>query len=213
MDSHRQRIGRIISSKKIALLVIDKQYGYFDPKHLSQRDKTLAPHHEEKVARLDDFIEATRKAGVPVIWTQMTEDVGASPKVISEILRNDSEVSTIAKKGERGYDFYGIHPNPGEKVVEKLYYDAFIKTDLAKYLEGNAIEAVLIVGGFYGRCVYSTAMGALNADIKSIVVKDLCFTPLEFADEESAITTLIKDIVGYVSSSDFIKQCYNEVKE
>ena len=53
-----------------ALLVIDKQAGYFDRALVQNRGQDLPDNNLEILESIDNFIENFRELGIEVIWTK-----------------------------------------------------------------------------------------------------------------------------------------------
>jgi len=189
-----------------ALIVVDKQQAYFSRDALARRGWHLADDFEQRLKVLDDFILAARQAAVPVIWTQMTEDVELSPVPIKTKMRLDvaaGRTSIAATPGTADYDFAGeTQPTADEVIISKSHYDAFSEPALHDHLKHQGITSVVLVGGFTSRCVLGTAYGANSHDYHVLMLKDLCFEPIEFSPEAPAAYSITEAILGYVTTAD-----------
>ena len=190
----------LIDKKSAALIIIDKQRGYFDrtqPLFKLLRTNSVIPR--SLVSRIDDFIKRCRAAGLPIIWTQMIEDPQMSPQNISTKMEL-SHTPSISRPDEDTFDFYGIGPEIEDKVIIKKYYDAFAQTDLGSYLKLTGIKTVVLVGGYASRCVLATAFGANSHGYNVFVVKELVGVPKIMSRELPVALGIINSILGYVIS-------------
>lgn len=192
---------------RAALIVIDKQAAYADRELLAMRHRHLPDDFEVILAKLDAFIGQARKAGMEVIWTQMTEEETASPEPVRTKMRldyeDDGERPVAAKPGNADYEIVGTaRPTDGELVVAKSHYDSFSEASLDAHLRSHDIASVVLVGGFMPRCVLATAFGANSHDYHVLLLKDLCFEPVEFAPDTPRALNIIQAILGYVDTSD-----------
>lgn len=185
----------ILDPEKCALLVIDKQVGYFEPM------ATEPVEMKKKAQNLDKFIEKARQLNVPVIWTQMTESTKLSPHNIRCKMKIDS-FRVELEPGEDPYEFYGsTKPATNEKIVEKQFYDAFSNAELAKYLHSTGKTTVVLVGGYGSRCVLATAFGANSNGLHVVLLEDLIWDPPHFDNELPAAFSIAKGILGYILES------------
>lgn len=194
----------LFAKDNTAIIVVDKQGAYFDPKILAKRNKT-ADH--EALARIDKFIKHVRDEGVPIIWTQMIEDIDDSPANIKQKMMIDEMLGfepIRAKVGSEDIDFFGVEPLPTERIIKKLYYNAFADTGLHEQLKHQGIKSLVLVGGFASRCVLGTTYGANGHGYHVWVPNDLVANPLEFEKELKPALSIIDGILGYTYNSDKI---------
>jgi len=65
-------------------------------------------------------------------------------------------------------------PLPGERVVVKRTFDAFVGTDLGEYLSSKGVKAAILAGLETSVCVLFTATSAYLRRIVPVVVSDAC---------------------------------------
>jgi nicotinamidase-related amidase len=126
-----------------ALLIIDVQKGVVAEAH--ERDAV--------VANIGSLVEQARRANVPVIWVQHSDD-GL----------------------ERGSDDWRIVPElspaEGEPLVEKSYGDSFEDTPLESVLSDLGVGRLFVVGAETDACVRSTLHGAFVRGYDATLVSD-----------------------------------------
>ena len=138
----------------VALVVIDVQKGFDDPKW----GKRNNPQAEANIARL---LEVWRDFGRPVIHIQHCSKDQGSP------FRADSPGNAFKEVAK---------PVQGELVIQKSVNSAFIGTDLESHLRSQRITGLVIVGLTTDHCVSTTARMAGNLGFTTFVVSDATAT-------------------------------------
>ena len=128
---------------KTALLVIDVQ-----------RDVVAnAFRRNEVVANIEHLVESARKAEVPIIWVQHSDD---------ELV-----------KGSEGWAYVDeLHIADDELVVHKQFGDSFEGTNLDELLQELAIEQLIVCGAQTDACIRSTLHGAIARGYNAMLVSD-----------------------------------------
>ena len=141
-------------SKNTALLIIDVQQGFDNPKWGRRNN----PNAETNISCL---ISLWRSEKRPVIHIQHCSVEPGSP------LR--PELPGCQFKPE-------ATPIEGEPVFKKTVNSAFIGTELESYLRNNGIEHIVIVGLTTDHCVSTTTRMAGNFGFKVLLVSDATAT-------------------------------------
>lgn len=134
---------------KPALLVIDLQRDFYSI------SPECARSLDDAIENINPVITFFRKKGLPVICVQhMEPDDGLMP-------------------GEEKFDI----PDSLEIIstdlhIHKTYGNAFNKTPLAGKLAEMGVDTVFITGFCAEYCVTSTIRGAMDLDLKPIIIKD-----------------------------------------
>ena len=128
---------------KTALLVIDVQ-----------RDVVAnAFRRNEVVANIEHLVESARKAEVPIIWVQHSDD---------ELV-----------KGSEGWAYIDeLHIADDEPVVHKQFGDSFEGTNLDELLQERGVERLVVCGAQTDACIRSTLHGALARGYNATLVSD-----------------------------------------
>jgi ureidoacrylate peracid hydrolase len=172
-----------IDPKHSAVIVVDVQNDFCHPDSpLAQdgRDLTAA---QAMVPRLATLIEDARSVGVPVIFIQMV----STDATISEVAK-EQRLRTrpwadpddyICREGSWGAEFYLVGPQPGESVVKKHRYSAFVDTDLDLILRSMGIKTLIMTGVATNVCVESTARDGFMRDYYIVFAGDCsaCYWP------------------------------------
>jgi ureidoacrylate peracid hydrolase len=164
-----------------ALLVIDVQNDYAHPEGACGRSGYDMQPAVEMVPRLLQLIEAARRAGVFIIYTQNwhspATDSEAWAERVQQAGRRGRQRSALA--GTWGADWYGVEPAEGEYVLKKFRYDAFLGTNLEFLLRARGVRTVICTGTATNVCVESTARSAHMRDHYLVVAGDCCATTEE----------------------------------
>ena len=126
-----------------ALLVVDVQAGVVRSAHA--RDTV--------VANIASLVEKARRAHIPVIWVQHSDDQ----------LTKGSDDWKLAPE---------LAPAPAEPLIHKNYGDAFEDTNLESVLAGLKVGRLFVAGAETDACIRSTLHGALVRGYDAILVSD-----------------------------------------
>jgi ureidoacrylate peracid hydrolase len=162
-----------IDPRKTALVVVDVQndFCHSDGAHGKLGGDLSAA--QRMVPQLNLLVDAARGAGAQVIWIRTNHDERTTSKVAWEQRqRRRPGAEQICIPGSWGADFYGVEPVPGEAIVTKHRYSAFVNTDLELLLRSRGIETVIVTGVATNVCVESTARDAFMRDYYVVLVDD-----------------------------------------
>ncbi len=206
---------------RVALIVVDAQKAYSDPDEVLAKDivKSTTTALDEVSRRLPDFIDSARGAGIPVVWTRMTED----PKFMSGNYQRKMRIEDtppISTPGTRGFEYIGegldnndprsrIKPEEGEKEITKRTYNAFTDTDLNEYLKAKEITTLVVVGAYTSRCVQSTVtLAADHLGYDVFIPQDLVGVLDNDEFEQDPALNSMGTILGYVPYSEQITEVW-----
>jgi nicotinamidase-related amidase len=189
-------LAELVDPAHSALLVIDMQRDFCEPGGAFDElgvDLSMYPPLVPRIARM---IESARRAGVQVIFIQMTVLPGRlseSPAQIRFNLRlhlasnSDAEPLRYAADGSAGQEILPeLAPASGDLVVKKYRSSGFWGTNLDLLLRSNGIESVVVTGCTTEGCVESTARDALFNDYYVVIVED-CVASDDRAQHEASL--------------------------
>ncbi len=205
----------------VALVVIDAQKSYTDPNEVLAKEvvHSTTTALDQMATRLPDFIATARKAGIPVIWTRMTED----PKYMSKNYKTKMQIDgtpPISTPDTRGFEYIGeglpendpkskIKPAEGDKEIIKRTYNAFTGTELDEYLQSKGITTLVVVGAYTSKCVQSTVtLAADHFGYNVFVPQDLVGELDENGFEQDPALNSMGTILGYVPYSKQITEVW-----
>lgn len=147
----------------------------------------LHPPVEEVLPRLHRFIHAARSAGALIVrienvipdamFSEVWQRQHGTP---TTFLPPDSEAAAFAP---------GFEPEPGDVVITKPRYSAFIGTPLETLLRSRGIRTVIVGGLTADVCVSSTARDAFQRDFNTITLAD-CAAEQTLARHESGLASV-----------------------
>ena len=161
----------ILTPSRTALLVIDVQNDFCDPRGATALSgKSVAPC-VTMVPRLARFLDEARRMGVRAIFVQMQQTASTDSPAWLYGVGEGRRIEKCAA-GTWGADFYVVAPVAGEPVVIKHRYSAFINTDLNTVLKARNIQSVLVCGVATNVCVETTARDAYMYDYYVTMIED-----------------------------------------
>jgi nicotinamidase-related amidase/isocitrate/isopropylmalate dehydrogenase len=167
-----------------ALVVVDVQNDFCARGGRFARLGLVDPERTEALARrLHALVAAAREGGIPVIFVRTFGDEHLLPPNVAARNRRSGRAG-LARSSEWGSHFCEVAPLPGEKVVTKCGYDAFLGTDLAEHLRAAGVGRLVLAGVFTEVCVDALARTAYQSGFGVTLVEDGTL-PLE-RDQESA---------------------------
>ena len=165
---------------------------------------------QEMVPRLLQLIDAARGAGATIVWVKMLHaEWTTSPANTEHRLRTRPSTALICQEGTFGVEFYRVEPEPGEPIVVKHRYSAFVDTDLQLILRSKGITGVLLTGVATNVCVESTARDAYMRDYYVTFVAD-CSATYDRAKHEATLRNMA-DHFGVVATADELIAAWQRV--
>jgi nicotinamidase-related amidase/isocitrate/isopropylmalate dehydrogenase len=122
-------------------------------------------------ARANELLAAAREAGVPVLHVRTTYEAGRLPAAVAARHRR-RERATSLRPGSWEAAFFEVAPRPGEPVLEKTGYDAFVSTPLYDELSRRGVRRVVLAGVFTDVCIDAAARGAFDRGLAVSVARD-----------------------------------------
>lgn len=181
--------GRLRPGKRLAVIVVDLQRGFTDPR--------CGPGFamDDVVAASRRVLDVARSAGVPVYFTSIAFPQDAPDPVWLQKMPTLGEL-----RPGSGWELVDERLAPGEHepVVVKQTASAFAGTDLAEQLAARGVDTVIVVGATTSGCVRATAVDACAADLVTYVVEE-CVGDRERAPHDAALLDLdakYADVVG-----------------
>lgn len=132
-----------------ALLIIDVQEAMFSYPDMKLYDE------EGVVERIGSLLHKARKAGIPVLFIQHTEEEG-------EFVKGTPTWEINSR----------IAPQAGEKVIEKTTPDSFHLTGLQEELEQLGVTDLVLCGMQTDYCVNATSRRAASLGYSTVLVQD-----------------------------------------
>ncbi|KRA70553.1 isochorismatase [Caulobacter sp. Root656] len=166
-----------IAPGRTAVLVVDMQVDFASP------DGVLGAFIDMGVVRpalaaAEKLVADARAVGTPVVFVGLRTTPETDSAAWNERLRrrggNPEVDAALCRAGQAGSEFYGPQPAPGEPVVRKTRYSAFVGTDLDQRLRDMGVDTLVVAGLTTECCVDSTVRDAFDLDYHVFVAADAC---------------------------------------
>lgn len=156
--------GRIGFGRKPALILVDFVEAYFD------RNCELYAGVEDALASAIELVEAARKAGILIIYT----NVSFHPSMIDggRFAQKVAPLRNFVAGHPMGAWPKGLAPRDDELVISKQYASSFFGTSLASTLTANGNDSLVITGLSTSGCVRATCVDACQHGFIPIVVEE-----------------------------------------
>lgn len=161
---------------RTALLVIDMQNAFL----MEGVGHNIIAPARDIVPNINRLASALREHGGAVVWIQATATdaaVAAWSVLHDEMMTPVERERRIAstRRGSLGHKLWAeLDVRPGDPVVEKTHYSAFIQgsSDIEALLRARGIDTVVVTGTVSGVCCESTARDAMMRNFRTIMVSD-----------------------------------------
>lgn len=157
---------RIGFGQKPALLLIDFVEAYFD------KTCDLYADVEDALASAMRMVEAARRAGIPVIYTNVVYHTSGFNG--GRFFEKAKPLRHMVAGSPMGAWANGLAPREDELVISKQYPSAFFGTSLASTLTAAGIDSVLLTGLTTSGCVRASCVDACSHGFIPIVVEEAC---------------------------------------
>ncbi len=158
--------GKLTPGERPALLIIDLVMAYLDPQ------SHLYAGVETELAANERLAAAARKAGIPVIFTNI--EYRADGFDGGMFYRKVPALRAFAPGSPLGAFPPSLQPLESDLVLGKKFPSAFFGTPLAAILTAARIDTLFITGYSTSGCVRATALDALCHGFLPFVVREAC---------------------------------------
>lgn len=180
-----------------ALVVVDVQNDFCSPEGMMSAEGLDVSSAVATAERLEGFIASARQAGALVVFVRSVlssdDNRYLSDVILEQATRRRAGSYTlrpVCVDGSFGGDYYGnVRPAPGDPVVTKHRYSAFLRTDLETVLRTAGIRTVVLAGVATNVCVETTARDAFMRDFYLVLPADGTAAYSE-AEHEATLSTI-----------------------
>lgn len=158
--------GHLPFGRKPALLIVDFVVAYLDPA------SPLYAGVEDALASNERLLAAARKAGIPVLFTNVEYSPGGADGGV--FYRKVPALKLFERGSPMGAFPTSLQPQDGELVITKQYASSFFGTTLAATLTAMGVDTLLITGLSTSGCVRATALDACQHGFLPFVVREAC---------------------------------------
>ncbi len=123
------------------------------------------------VPAIMDLVNAARAGGVPVLWIRANYDPERLPPgMLAKQRERSTEV--CCGTGSWGHDLYGVSTVPGEAVIDKFSYSAFVGTEIETLLRKQGIRTIVFAGVQTNVCVETSLRDAVCRGFYAVLAAD-----------------------------------------
>ena len=172
-----------------ALIIIDVQNDFCSPAGSLAGLGFDIRAAQEIVPRLRELVAVSRRVGLPVFFVRTLHDQSTdSPQWLGRVGDGPGTERTglTCRTGTWGSEFFEILPEPGEQVVIKNRFSAFVGTNLDLLLRTRGIQSLLLTGVTTETCVESTLRDGLFREYYVSLVEDCAASYSQEAHAASA---------------------------
>ena len=192
-----------------ALVVIDVQNDFCDPAGSLGKSGNDTAAAVSMAPRLAALVEAARKTAVPVIFVRTEHDeTNDTPQWLNRRRATPAAgpPGGTCRTGSWGAEFYRVAPVPGETVITKHRYSAFVGTDLDIVLRARGVQSLLFTGAATEICVESSLRDGLFAEYYVSLVEDCAAT--YDAEMHQASVRVVGDHFGTIVDSEYLSSIW-----
>ena len=173
-----QTLADWIAPSRTAVVVVDIQVDFASPDGALGRAGLDMSVVAPAVAAAERLVAEARAAGAPVVFVGLRTSAALdSPAWLERSRRRGSaasEDSAICRAGQKGSEFVGPMPQPGELVIDKIRYSGFFGTNLHAGLKALGVDTLLVCGLTTECCIDSTVRDAFHLDYHVFIPTDAC---------------------------------------
>lgn len=169
-------LSHLLGQTRCALMLVDVQNEFCHPEGAFGQKGVDLSAIGRMMPPLRALVASAREKAVPVVFIRNTEDEGTDSPAwkLRPDAREDSANEGVCRRGTWGAELYEFEPRPGELVLEKHRFSAFVNTHLDQTLKSRGIETLVLSGVASNVCVETTARHAIMLDYHVVVAEDAC---------------------------------------
>jgi ureidoacrylate peracid hydrolase len=157
---------------------------------------------ENMIPRLSNLLNEARARNFPICFVRTSGNEWTNSAVWTEF--KNPQLLACAE-GSWGAEFHErLKPLPGEMIVTKHRYSAFIGTDLDMLLRAREVKSLLVTGVGTGMCVFHTLTVGFMLDYYITLVEDCCATTYGPQAHNEAVALIGKHYGRIASSGDIV---------
>ncbi len=189
-----------------AVVVVDMQNDFCTGGGvLDEHGFDLSPM-QSLIPRLKDFLERARKTGLKVVFIRTAKGEDDITPPAWELMGRTGRKRFACLTGSWGAEYVeGIEPLPGDLVVEKKTYSAFVGTDFEARLKERGIRTLIMTGVATNVCVESTARDAFMREFFVVFASDLAATDNPVL-HQATLTNMEKHFGQVVSAEELLRE-------
>lgn len=174
---------------KKALLVIDAQNAYTDPK-----EELYCENAEKTIENINKLIQSLKSTEIIYIKQSHKKDGSDLGRMYDFTEEEEEEFDFVENTPQVEFD-KNLIVKSNSKIIIKTRYSAFQGTDLDQYLKGKGITKVIVAGFMTNFCCESTARDAHDKDYFVDFIVDATGTPGTDNLEQDEIRKIVSEFL------------------
>lgn len=202
-------LGKLIAPSRTALIVVDVQNDYCDPKGSLGCNGADLSTVGAAVANIERLIAAARRVGTAVIFVRNWHETWTDSEAwLGRKSASSGNNSRAAIAHSWGAEFYNVEPLSGEPIINKYRYSGFVNTTLDQALHTLKRETLIMTGIATNVCVESTARHAVFLDYRIVFMSDATATADGDAIQKATLHNMERHF-GRVATTDEVISAWN----
>lgn len=192
-----------------ALVVVDMQNDYCTEGGACDRNRLPLAPVRGVIPAVQRLLAGARRAGATVVYAMMTADPATESPPWRE-KREEAGLVANCLDGSWGHQIVEeLRPEPGDVVVRKRRFSAFLGTHLDMALRGRGVRTCVAAGVVSNGCVDCTVRDAFQLDYYVVPVADAVagYVP----DLHAATLVNWQRRYGTVAGADEVLRCWERV--
>ena len=163
-----------------AVLVVDMQNDFCAEGGFIHKTRNADMSGSPALARrISSLVEAGRARGATIVWLQVNyEPRFLSPQAVLKFEERQQPGLVCCAGGTWGWEFFEIHPQADDLVIEKHSFSGFFGTELDRLLRFRGIKTLVMTGVATNTCVESTLRDGFFLGYYIVLVEDCCASAL-----------------------------------
>jgi nicotinamidase-related amidase len=188
-----------------ALLIVDAQRAFCAEDGSVARQGRDVSACADAIRACQDVASLWRGWGRPIIWTRMgfADDYTDGGVLVHELRPGIAEVGGL-RWSTPDVDLIPT-PAPGDVIIDKPRFSAFVNTALAEGLAGAAITDLVVTGVTTSMCVESTVRDASQRDLRVFVPTE-CVADLDPQVHAASLDRMAYGFARVASADELLAQ-------
>lgn len=155
-----------LNPRRAAVIVVDMQKVFCEP------DGALyVPNTAKIIQPIQALVDAARGVDVPVIYLRhIVRGDGSDTGRMRDLYPNVDEILARSEPNVEVID--ALAPQPGDVIIDKLFYSGFHCTDLDTVLRARDVDTIIICGTVTNVCCETTIRDGVHREYKVIALSD-----------------------------------------
>lgn len=197
-----------LNPARAAVIVVDMQKVFCEP------DGALfVPHTASIIEPIQQLTAVARRAGLPVVYLRhIVRGDGSDTGRMRDLYPNVDEI--LARSEPNVEVIEALQPQPGDIIIDKLFYSGFHNTDLDTVLRARDVDTIIVCGTVTNVCCETTIRDGVHREYKVIALSDanaamdypdLGFGPISAEEiQRTSLTTIAYEFGEVTTTADVI---------